>query len=190
MSEAVPGVVGPGNVAVFDMYRQQVDLTNTIITATPREAAPAWWPTDLVGDWRLDNILEVSSTRPVPRPLQNTHCHLGLLPGGCGVRSTPSAWATQFARLSRPRSTAVQYINAIDSTGLPWLRTPSSVLTQAWSTVMPRVSQRGGHMKLNETARGGSILIAGALCHAFPRLKGGSCANRHMEHGRPRSWRR
>jgi Protein of unknown function (DUF664) len=45
--------------AVFDMYRQQIDLANTIITATPLDAAPAWWPEEVFGDWRLDNLREV-----------------------------------------------------------------------------------------------------------------------------------
>lgn len=45
--------------AVFDLYRQQIDLTNAIITTTPLDAAPVWWPEELFGDWRLDNLREV-----------------------------------------------------------------------------------------------------------------------------------
>ena len=42
--------------AVFDMYRRQIDLADAIIDATPVDAPPAWWPEELFGDGRLDNL--------------------------------------------------------------------------------------------------------------------------------------
>ena len=84
------------------------------------------------------------------------------------------------------RSTATP----VTLTRLPCLRLHRSVLKRARSTGMPRVRNEGVNVKLAETARGGPIRMAGDSCHAFARLKGGTCANRHMEHGRQRSWRR
>jgi hypothetical protein len=60
--------------AVFDMYRQQIDLANAVITATPLDAAPAWWSEDLFGDWRLDNLREV-----ILHVLTETAVHAGHL---------------------------------------------------------------------------------------------------------------
>ena len=34
---------------VLDRYRQQIALANAVITATPEDAAPAWWPDGLFG---------------------------------------------------------------------------------------------------------------------------------------------
>lgn len=45
--------------AVFDLYRQEIERANAIITATPLDTAPAWWPAELFGDWRLDDLREV-----------------------------------------------------------------------------------------------------------------------------------
>jgi len=56
------------------MYRQQIDLTNAIITATPLDAAPAWWPKELFGDWRLDNLREI-----ILHVLTETAVHAGHL---------------------------------------------------------------------------------------------------------------
>ena len=60
--------------AVFDLYRQQIGLTNAIITATPLDAAPAWWPEALFGGWRLDNLREV-----ILHVLTETAVHAGHL---------------------------------------------------------------------------------------------------------------
>jgi len=46
--------------AVFDMYRKQTEISNVIITGTSLEAPPAWWPEALFGDWRLDNLREIT----------------------------------------------------------------------------------------------------------------------------------
>jgi len=60
--------------AVFDVYRQEVDRANAIITATPLEAAPAWWPAALFGNFRLHNLREV-----MLHVLTETACHAGHL---------------------------------------------------------------------------------------------------------------
>ena len=59
---------------VFDMYRQQIDLANAIITATPLDASPAWWPEELFANWRLDNVREV-----ILHVLTETAVHAGHL---------------------------------------------------------------------------------------------------------------
>ncbi|MFN8511971.1 MAG: DinB family protein [Chloroflexia bacterium] len=46
-------------VAVFDLYRDEVARANAIIAATPPDNAPAWWPPELFGDWRLDTVREI-----------------------------------------------------------------------------------------------------------------------------------
>jgi hypothetical protein len=60
--------------AVFDLYRQQIDLSNAIIAATDLDSAPAWWPKELFGDWRLDNVREV-----ILHVLTETAVHAGHL---------------------------------------------------------------------------------------------------------------
>ena len=45
--------------AVFAAYRREIALANAIIAATPLDAAPAWWPGDLFGDWRLHTLREI-----------------------------------------------------------------------------------------------------------------------------------
>lgn len=67
--------VGPDVPAaqVLDLYRQHIDRSNTIIQATPPDAAPAWWP-DFFGNFRLDNLREV-----VVHVLTETAVHAGHL---------------------------------------------------------------------------------------------------------------
>lgn len=36
--------------AVFDLYRQETELANAIIAATPLDTTPAWWPKELFRD--------------------------------------------------------------------------------------------------------------------------------------------
>jgi uncharacterized damage-inducible protein DinB len=60
--------------AVFDVYRQEIDRANAIITATPLSAAPAWWPADLFGDWRLHNLRQI-----ILHVMTETACHAGHL---------------------------------------------------------------------------------------------------------------
>jgi uncharacterized damage-inducible protein DinB len=60
--------------AVFEMYRREIERANTIITATPLETAPAWWPPELFGDWRLDTLREI-----LLHVMTETACHAGHL---------------------------------------------------------------------------------------------------------------
>ncbi len=45
--------------AVLDAYRREIELADAIITATPLDSPPAWWPEDLFGSWRLDDLREI-----------------------------------------------------------------------------------------------------------------------------------
>lgn len=60
--------------AVLDRYRQEIDLADAIITGTPLDAAPAWWPKELFGDWRLADLREV-----MLHVMTETACHAGQL---------------------------------------------------------------------------------------------------------------
>jgi hypothetical protein len=59
---------------VFDVYRQEIDRADAIIAATPLDAAPAWWPGDLFGDFRLHNLRQV-----MLHVITETACHAGHL---------------------------------------------------------------------------------------------------------------
>jgi uncharacterized damage-inducible protein DinB len=59
---------------LFDAYRQEIEHANAIIGATPLDAAPAWWPPELFGDFRLDTVREV-----VLHVITETACHTGHL---------------------------------------------------------------------------------------------------------------
>lgn len=41
---------------VIALYRREIERSNAIIEATPLDAAPAWWPEELFGDWQLDDL--------------------------------------------------------------------------------------------------------------------------------------
>ena len=68
--------VGPGVPvgAVFDLYRQEIGRADAIIAATRLDAAPAWWPDDLFGDFRLHDLREV-----ILHVMTETACHAGHL---------------------------------------------------------------------------------------------------------------
>jgi hypothetical protein len=59
---------------VLQLYRLETALADTIITATPLDTPPAWWPPELFGDWRLDNLREI-----VLHVMVETACHAGHL---------------------------------------------------------------------------------------------------------------
>jgi uncharacterized damage-inducible protein DinB len=59
---------------IFDLYRQEAERANAIIGATPLDAAPAWWPGDLFGDWRLQNLRQT-----ILHVITETACHAGHL---------------------------------------------------------------------------------------------------------------
>ena len=59
---------------VFDAYRREIDLANAIIATTAPDTAPAWWPEDLFGDYRLHTLREV-----MLHVITETACHAGHL---------------------------------------------------------------------------------------------------------------
>ena len=68
--------VGPGvtATAVMGSYRQEVERANAVISATSLDAAPGWWPTELFGSWRLNNVREI-----MLHVITETACHAGHL---------------------------------------------------------------------------------------------------------------
>lgn len=68
--------VGPDVPAetVFDLYRRQSALADEVITATTIDAAPAWWPTELFGAFRLHTVRQV-----LLHVITETACHAGHL---------------------------------------------------------------------------------------------------------------
>jgi len=60
--------------AVLGLYRQETELANAIVAATPLDAAPAWWPDDLIGGWRLHDLREI-----ILHVITETACHAGHL---------------------------------------------------------------------------------------------------------------
>jgi hypothetical protein len=56
---------------IFDLYRQEIDRANTIITATPLNRAPVWWP-DFFGTFRLHDLRDV-----ILHVIVETACHAG-----------------------------------------------------------------------------------------------------------------
>jgi uncharacterized damage-inducible protein DinB len=67
--------VGPDVPAktVFDLYRQEIGLANAIITATPLDTPPAWWP-EFFGDWRAQDLRDL-----ILHVMTETACHAGHL---------------------------------------------------------------------------------------------------------------
>jgi uncharacterized damage-inducible protein DinB len=45
--------------AVLDGYRREMELADAIIAATSLDSPPAWWPEELFGSWRLDDLREI-----------------------------------------------------------------------------------------------------------------------------------
>jgi uncharacterized damage-inducible protein DinB len=43
---------------VLELYRREIALADTVIAAASLDAAPAWWPEELFGDWRLDDVAD------------------------------------------------------------------------------------------------------------------------------------
>ena len=60
--------------AVFDLYRKEIDLANAIISTTALDTAPAWWPNELFGAWRLHDLREI-----ILHVITETACHAGHL---------------------------------------------------------------------------------------------------------------
>jgi hypothetical protein len=60
--------------AVLESYRHEAACADEIIATTSLDAAPAWWPGDLFGSWRLDDLEEI-----VLHVIAETACHAGHL---------------------------------------------------------------------------------------------------------------
>lgn len=60
--------------AVLDLYRAEIARSNAIIAATSLDSPPAWWPEELFGDWRLDDLRDV-----ILHVITETACHAGHL---------------------------------------------------------------------------------------------------------------
>jgi hypothetical protein len=60
--------------AVLDAYRQQSALADAVIAIADLDAAPAWWPADLFGDWRITTNRGV-----ILHVITETACHAGHL---------------------------------------------------------------------------------------------------------------
>jgi hypothetical protein len=59
---------------VFEGYRREIARADAITAATPLDAAPAWWPGDLFGDFRLHDLRQV-----LLHVMTETACHAGHL---------------------------------------------------------------------------------------------------------------
>lgn len=60
--------------AIFDAYRQEIELANGIIAATPLTAPPAIWPAEIWPSWRLRDFRAV-----MLHVIGETACHAGHL---------------------------------------------------------------------------------------------------------------
>lgn len=60
--------------AVLADYRREIELADAIIAATSLDDAPAWWPEDLFGTWRLHDLREI-----LLHVIAETACHAGHL---------------------------------------------------------------------------------------------------------------
>ncbi|QOV40842.1 DUF664 domain-containing protein [Streptomyces ferrugineus] len=61
-------------IDVLDLYRREAELADAVITATPADAALAWWPHDLFGEPHLHNLRDV-----LLHVITETACHAGHL---------------------------------------------------------------------------------------------------------------
>jgi uncharacterized damage-inducible protein DinB len=60
--------------AVLGLYRRETDLADSVVRATPLDGAPAWWPEELFGSWRIESLREV-----LLHVITETACHAGHL---------------------------------------------------------------------------------------------------------------
>ena len=59
---------------VLTLYREEARKADGIIATTPLDTAPAAWPDDLFGSWRLNNLREI-----IVHVVRETSCHAGHL---------------------------------------------------------------------------------------------------------------
>jgi len=60
--------------AVLDGYRREIERANAVIATTSPDSAPARWPGDLFGSWRLHSMREI-----MLHVITETACHAGHL---------------------------------------------------------------------------------------------------------------
>jgi uncharacterized damage-inducible protein DinB len=60
--------------AVFGLYRQETELADAVIAATPLDAEPAWWPEEVFPGLPSQNLRET-----VLHVITETACHAGHL---------------------------------------------------------------------------------------------------------------
>ncbi|XAS76389.1 DUF664 domain-containing protein [Dermatophilaceae bacterium Sec6.4] len=61
-------------VRMVDRYRAAIARSDAVIARTPVGAGPAWWPTELFGDWQMDDLGEI-----MLHVMVETSCHAGHL---------------------------------------------------------------------------------------------------------------
>lgn len=44
---------------VLELYRRECERATSVIAETSLDAAPAWWPQEVFGEWRLDNFRQL-----------------------------------------------------------------------------------------------------------------------------------
>ncbi|MGI8405083.1 MAG: DinB family protein [Thermomicrobiales bacterium] len=59
---------------ILNAYRQEISRADAIVANVPLDSAPALWPPDLFGDWRLHSLRQV-----ILHVLTETACHTGHL---------------------------------------------------------------------------------------------------------------
>ena len=59
---------------IFDLYRHEITLADAVIATTPLSKAPEWWPEDLFGDWRVQDLRQI-----LLHVMTETACHAGHL---------------------------------------------------------------------------------------------------------------
>jgi len=60
--------------AILTAYRTECERADAVLATADLDAAPAWWPQDLFGDFRLDTVGEV-----LLHVIVETTCHAGHL---------------------------------------------------------------------------------------------------------------
>jgi uncharacterized damage-inducible protein DinB len=68
--------IAPGVPAaeVIESYRRDIERADAVIRAKPLDASPTWWPEELFGSWRLNDMREI-----MLHVITETSCHAGHL---------------------------------------------------------------------------------------------------------------
>ena len=59
---------------VLQLYRDEVDRADIVLAEASPDQPPAWWPQDLFGDWRMQDLRQV-----ILHVTVETACHAGHL---------------------------------------------------------------------------------------------------------------